>query len=753
MTEAIDPRGKTTKYCWNQEGAVIKAKDAEGRNVDTKYTSEGNVESLASLASGTSNPYATTAYTYGSGQGTNKTPTKIKSPAGEETTIGGYPTTGQLFTQAQPDDIRDPNGTTTKLTYDDAARTNVTQIESRRGTGPVALQAKLFWDQNNKSRLASSEQGGKTTSYGYTGGNLTSVTPHNSQIIGVSDYVYDGLSRVTQSKDGRAAPWVQYTYDKLGRQLTTPDSDGKTTTITYDNSGNVLTRTAPGQSSSYVYDKLGRKTSETLAGSTTTYTYDKASNLETVTDSGGTTTYTYDDINRLIGVRSPTATTGTDITGYRYVDPDSPTGNATITAHLLGLDTGNGRIKQSIDTSGKLREVLVTNAGGTQTLKAAWSYTGDNDADSGTAAGPQGMISGSTLQNGGTAATVEGRIYGYTAANQVGSVAEVSGASTTATTTYTYDSSGNRLSRVRTPTSGSPATTTYAYNMVNQLCWQANVASANGCGTPPTGATSYTYDKAGNQLTGGATPTTTWDAKGRLATLGSAATTILSPNNNEITGLGSDIYRNNAVGLAQITTGGNAAKITRSISGGAVSQVAGGLKRWFITDQLGSTIGLADSNGAVTRTYAYDIDGNDTTSGTGPGTAIKFAGGHDVGGGLYHFGARYYQPSSARWTQMDPLLQPGDLGQANRYTYVGNNPINAIDPSGTSASDVWRFIKNLTFKAQLQIAAAGGRCVQAIARYLGGDIDALADLTENCTEYVVKGVRNRIGANRLPGEK
>ena len=34
---------------------------------------------------------------------------------------------------------------------------------------------------------------------------------------------------------------------------------------------------------------------------------------------------------------------------------------------------------------------------------------------------------------------------------------------------------------------GSTTTTrTYAYNIANQLCWHADVASTNGCGTPPT---------------------------------------------------------------------------------------------------------------------------------------------------------------------------------------------------------------------------------------------------------------------------
>jgi len=51
--------------------------------------------------------------------------------------------------------------------------------------------------------------------------------------------------------------------------------------------------------------------------------------------------------------------------------------------------------------------------------------------------------------------------------------------------------------------------------------------------------------------------------------------------------------------------------------------------------------------------------------------------------GLYHFGARYYDPTLGRWTQEDPavpnLASPDSL---NRYLYVDDSPINGTDRSG-----------------------------------------------------------------------
>ena len=48
--------------------------------------------------------------------------------------------------------------------------------------------------------------------------------------------------------------------------------------------------------------------------------------------------------------------------------------------------------------------------------------------------------------------------------------------------------------------------------------------------------------------------------------------------------------------------------------------------------------------------------------------------------GLYDYGARFYDPSIARWTSIDPLA---DIAPNKApYHFVSNNPINRIDPDG-----------------------------------------------------------------------
>ena len=71
---------------------------------------------------------------------------------------------------------------------------------------------------------------------------------------------------------------------------------------------------------------------------------------------------------------------------------------------------------------------------------------------------------------------------------------------------------------------------------------------------------------------------------------------------------------------------------------------------------------------------------------------LNFTGqNQDTVSGLYDFLYREYHPNSGRWIQPDPAglaaADPANPQSWNRYGYVANNPVNAVDPLGLWRSD------------------------------------------------------------------
>jgi RHS repeat-associated protein len=89
------------------------------------------------------------------------------------------------------------------------------------------------------------------------------------------------------------------------------------------------------------------------------------------------------------------------------------------------------------------------------------------------------------------------------------------------------------------------------------------------------------------------------------------------------------------------------------------------------------------ADGTVAQRIDYDEFGR-VTQNTNPGfQPFAYAGGlYDEHTGLVRFGARDYDAATGRWTAKDPVGFAG--GDGNVYAYVGNDPLNYVDPSGQS---------------------------------------------------------------------
>ena len=108
-----------------------------------------------------------------------------------------------------------------------------------------------------------------------------------------------------------------------------------------------------------------------------------------------------------------------------------------------------------------------------------------------------------------------------------------------------------------------------------------------------------------------------------------------------------------------------------------------------IYDVQGDIIGLLNTSGELKQAVRYGPYGdNATASGSVSYSATNdpflFQGGYHLAGGdtgagnipndLYHYGERYYDPTTGKWTQPDPM--------GEGYEFVDDNPMNASDRFG-----------------------------------------------------------------------
>ncbi|MES9508502.1 polymorphic toxin-type HINT domain-containing protein [Streptomyces sp. NPDC000609] len=110
-----------------------------------------------------------------------------------------------------------------------------------------------------------------------------------------------------------------------------------------------------------------------------------------------------------------------------------------------------------------------------------------------------------------------------------------------------------------------------------------------------------------------------------------------------------------------------------------LTRTENGATRIYLTDALGSVIGLADRDGTVATEYAYDPNGQATTTGTASSNPYTFTGRENDGTGLLYYRDRYYDPETGRFISQDPI---GQAGGTNLYQYALSSHTTCTDPTG-----------------------------------------------------------------------
>ena len=193
----------------------------------------------------------------------------------------------------------------------------------------------------------------------------------------------------------------------------------------------------------------------------------------------------------------------------------------------------------------------------------------------------------------------------------------------------------------------------------------------------------------------------------------------------------------------------------------AITANASDTVTYVYTDPQGTPLAEADAKGNITATFDYtpygtNVQGNPSN---GPGYTGHVS---DPETSLIYMKARYYDPVTGSFLSIDPLgPTPGNVAYFNRFSYVGNNPISRIDPSGKYFCDSKGGCDDFD-KAYAKLKGAAGAYSshsaegQAFAKVLGYYGEKNAKNNDGRSIYVEQGTTStgnpaEIGHNPVTG--
>ena len=696
-TQYLNPSTPLTwTYTYNAFREVLTATDPAGKVTTNVYDAAGNLTSTTTPPPSGSGSGFTTNFQYN----TLGELTQVADPRGNATTLA-YTPTGGAAPAGLVASVTDAQSNATTFNYD-ARGNRLTSVDAlnhtttytydsmnrlTRITAPDSTYTQFGYDYRGR-RTSVTDANGKATTYQYDDADrLLAVTDAAGNL---TTYGYDTENNMVAITDA-ANNETQFSYDALGRVTSVTFPSTLSESYSYDALNNLLAKTdRKGQTITYGYDALYRLTSKTYPDSTAvSYTYDPLSRLTQVTDPTGTYSFTYDNLGRLLGTGTQYSflssalnnNYGYDAASNRtsFTDPAGATSTYSYDAlnRLTGLaNTNSGTFGFGYDALG--RRTSLTRPNGVDTsysydnlsrllsvlhggggLPGSTSYTYDSAGN---------RLTKSAVQAGNPDPVTAASSYTYDSIYQLTQAV----VNSSVTEGYTYDAVGNRLS--------SAVPVSYNYNASNELTSNSNA--------------SYTYDNNGNTLsktdTGGTT-NYTWDFENRLTQVvlpDQGGTVYFNYDSTgrrirKVFGTATTIYAYDGDNAVEELDGfGNI--VAHYTQGAGIDEPlaateAGGTY-FYHADGLGSITSLINGSGQLAASYVYDSFGKLTAS-TGTVTnPFQYTGREfDSETGLYYYRARYYDPASGRFLSEDPLKFGAGV---DFYAYTSNNPVNLVDPSG-----------------------------------------------------------------------
>lgn len=657
------------------EGNLLKITEG-GAATTMTYDSTNRLKSLTDAEGNTTSyEYATSSCGTCGGGGGVSTPSSVTDPLGNlinytldknGNVVGIKDPLGNLTGMARDSAGRvtsrtDANGNITKYAYDLLGRA-VKQTDSNNGATSFAYDGK-------GNIISLIDPNGNTTSFTYdlAGRKMKETRPMGE----VTEYAYYPNGLVKTVKDAKAQVST-YTYDVANRLIDITYADGKKDTFAYDAIGNMTNYSSGGVSGTIAYDGRNRKLSEAVSfgsfSKTYSYTYDGRGNKSAYTSpESAAYAYAYNKTNRPISIAFGGKTIGLEYQWTSLVKKILPNG-VTIDYRYNANSwlTGATAKNETSTLSGNL-------------------YTFDKI----------GNITTKETEHGDYA-------YNYDA------IYEVTGAIGPALQeTFTYDRAGNRLT-------DSATQTQWTYNADNELSGFDNVTYSydnNGNTISETRndqITKYIYNAKNRlekvELPDGRIATYSYDPFGRRVKKEITVTNVIASNSEAIsssTGGGEITYYLYAdEGLiGEYDANGNLKKSYGWLPDGTwgtdpIFMYENGSYYFYHNDHLGTPQKMTDESGNVVWSAKYSafgkavVDEDPDADGITVSNNLRFPGQYfDEETGKHYNWNRYYDPTSGRYTQVDPIGFRG--GDENLYGYVGGNPVNFNDPYGLrSISDL-----------------------------------------------------------------